>query len=265
MRRFKRIIYGLLIIYIVIGSSLYLLQERLIFLPTTLPQDYTYTFDHPFEELFLNADDGAVINAIHFKSENPKGVILYFHGNAGNLSRWGQITEFFVERQYDLLVMDYRSYGKSTGELSEQAFYNDAQLCYDHLLKDYKATEIIIYGRSLGTGMATYLASKQTPGQLILETPFYSLTHVAKYRFPLFPAKTLLKYKFPSYKYIPEVTCPITIFHGTDDRVIPYASGQRLFESITHNDKVFYTVESGGHNDLVTFESYREGITQILP
>ncbi len=247
-----------------IGASLYFLQEKLIFLPTTLPQDYTYNFSYPFEELFLKSDDGAVINAIHFKTEQPKGVILYFHGNAGDLSRWGIITEFFVEKHYDVLVMDYRTYGKSSGTLSEQALYNDAQMCYDYLLKHYQESEITIYGRSIGTGMATHLASGNQPNRLILETPFYSLSDVAKHRFPVFPVKKILRYNFSSYQYIQDVKCPIIIFHGTEDNVIPYASGEKLFNSIVKKEKSFFTIENGGHNNLIEFDSYRKQIQKIL-
>lgn len=247
-----------------IGTSLYFLQEKLIFLPTTLPQDFAYSFSNPFEELFLKSDDGAVINAIHFKTEKPKGVILYFHGNAGDLSRWGKITEFFVEKNYDVLVMDYRTYGKSSGTLSEQALYNDAQMCYDYLLKHYQESEITIYGRSIGTGMATHLASRNQPHRLILETPFYCLAEVAKYRFPVFPVKKLLKYNFPSYQYIQDVKCPIKIFHGTDDNIIPYASGEKLFNSIVKKEKTFFTIKKGEHNNLIEFETYRKHIQKIL-
>jgi uncharacterized protein len=264
MPKFKKAIYFLIFFYVMIGASLYFLQEKLIFLPNTLPQEYAYNFSYPFEELFLKAEDGAKINAIHFKTEKPKGVILYFHGNAGDLSRWGIITEFFVEKNYDVFVMDYRTYGKSSGTLSEQALYNDAQMCYDYLLKHYQESEITIYGRSIGTGMATYLASRNQPDRLILETPFYSLSDVAKYRFPIFPVKKMLKYNFPSYTYIQDVKCPIIIFHGTDDNIIPYASGEKLFDSIVQKKKTFFTIENGGHNNLIEFDSYRNKIQEIL-
>ena len=247
-----------------IGASLYFFQEKLIFRPTTLPQDFTFNFSNPFEELFLKAEDGAIINAIHFKTEHPKGVILYFHGNAGDLSRWGNITEFFVEKGYDVFVMDYRNYGKSTGNLSEQSLYSDAQMCYNYVLDRYAASEIIVYGRSLGTGMATYLASKNNFKQLILETPFYSLTDVARHRFSLFPTKKLLKYDFPSYKYVQEINCSISIFHGTNDSVIPYESGKKLFNFIKQEDKEFYTIENGEHNNLIEFDSYQIQIQKIL-
>ncbi|MCK5401532.1 MAG: alpha/beta hydrolase [Flavobacteriaceae bacterium] len=265
MQKFKKGIYFLIILYVMIGASLYFFQEKLIFRPTTLPQDFTFSFSNPFEELFLKTEDGATINAIHFKTEKPKGIILYFHGNAGDLSRWGIITEFFVEKGYDVFVMDYRTYGKSKGVLSEQTLYSDSQMCYNYILKHYQESEIIVYGRSLGTGMATYLASNNNPVQLILETPFYSLTDVARDRFSLFTIKKLLRYDFPSYKYIKNISCPISIFHGTEDNVIPYASGLKLFNSMNQKKKMFFTIKKGGHNNLIEFEAYQAQIQNILP
>ena len=247
-----------------IGASLYFLQEKILFLPTVLEQDYQFEFEHPFEEVFLKPSENVSINAIHFKGKAPKGVILYFHGNAGDLSRWGTIAEFFVKKNYDVFIMDYRTYGKSTGKLSEQAFYDDAQFCYYHLLKQYNENEITIYGRSLGTGIAANLASKNKPKQLVLETPYYSILDVAKHRFPIFPVEKLLKYKFPTNEFIIDVECPITIFHGTDDGIVPYSSAEKLYDVAPKDRSQFITIDGGGHNDLVEFEEYRSNIEEVL-
>lgn len=263
-RRFKRVLKFLLALYIMIGASLYFLQEKILFLPTTLSQDYQFEFRYPFEELFFETAENVSINAIHFKTENPKGVILYFHGNAGDLSRWGIVGEHFVSLNYDVLIMDYRTYGKSKGKLSEQGFYEDADYCYNYLLKSYSEDDIIVYGRSLGTGIATYLSSKHHPKQLILETPYYSILDVAKHRFPIFPVKTLLKYEFPSHEFIKTVNCPITMFHGTEDTVIPYRSAYKLKSVAPQNITRFITIEGGGHNNLISFELYKEGIKDVL-
>lgn len=246
-----------------IASVLYFFQEKLLFLPSTLEQDYQYQFNHNFEELFLQTETDATINALHFKVENPKGVILYFHGNAGDLSRWGTITEYFVDQDYDVLIMDYRTYGKSSGKLSEQAFYYDAQYCYDYLLKQYSEKDITVYGRSLGTGIASYLASKNQPKQLILETPYYSILDVAQHRFPMFPVKRLLKYHFPTFEYLPKASCSITIIHGTDDGVVPYSSSKKLSELKLQNLD-YITVDGGNHNNLIEFETYRKTIQAKL-
>ncbi len=261
-KRLRKIAIALFALYVMIGSALYFFQEKLMFLPSTLAQDYKYQFDYPFEELFLKIEDEATINALHFKAENPKGVILYFHGNAGDLSRWGKITEFFVEKRYDVLVMDYRTYGKSIGKLSEDAIYKDAQYCYDYLLERYSENEITLYGRSLGTGIASYLASKNNAKRLILETPYYSILDIAKHRFPMFPVKQLLKYRFPTFQYLPKVKCPITIIHGTEDNVVPFSSGKKLSELESEID--FFTVKGGGHNNLIEFEDYHKAIDNVL-
>ncbi len=261
-RRLKSFIVVLFGLYVMIGSALHFFQEKLLFLPTTLEQDYQYKFDYPFEELFLKTED-ATINALHFKGENPKGVILYFHGNAGDLSRWGKITEYFVTQHYDVLVMDYRTYGKSIGKLSENAFYKDAQFCYNFLVQQYLEEDITLYGRSLGTGIAANLASINQPKQLILETPYYSILDVAEQRFPMFPVKQLLKYQFPTFKYLPKTSCPITIIHGTEDKIVPYTSGKKLL-GLKLQNLDFKTVEGGNHNNLIEFEDYHVTIKTIL-
>ena len=262
-RKLRKLVVILFGLYAMIGSVLYFFQEKLLFLPTTLEQDYHYEFEYAYEELFLKTEDNATINALHFKAKKSKGVILYFHGNAGDLSRWGKITEYFVNENYDVLVMDYRTYGKSLGPLSEAAFYKDAQYCYNYLLNQYSENEIALYGRSLGTGIASYLASKNNPNQLILETPYYSILDVAEHRFPLFPLKKLLKYNFPTFQYLPKTTCPTTIIHGTNDNVVPYSSGKKLSE-LGINNLNFITVEGGDHNNLIEFEDYHKTIKNVL-
>lgn len=247
-----------------IGTSLYFLQEKLLFFPTELAQDHHYEFEYPFEELFLEPEHEVSINAIHFKVEQPKGVILYFHGNAGDLSRWGTIAEYFVSKNYDVFIMDYRTYGKSKGKLSEQAFYDDAQYCYTYLLNDYAEHDITLYGRSLGTGIATYIAANNKPKQLVLETPYYSVLDVAKHRFPIFPVAQVLKYTFPSHKFIINVDCPVTIFHGTDDRVVPYDSAEKLGKVAPQTKTNFITITGGTHNNLIEFDEYLRGIDRIL-
>lgn len=263
MKKFKKIGLRLIVIYLFIVSMLYFFQEKIIFLPSKLPQEFTYNFNRPFHEFFLDADDGARLNGIHFKVDNPKGVILYFHGNAGDLSRWGQITEFFVEKQYDIIVMDYRTYGKSTGKLSETALFTDAQLFYDYTLKYYTEDQIRVYGRSLGAAIATHTASTNNPKKLILETPFYNLLDVAQNRFPVLPVKWLLKYEFKSNLYITKVKCPMTILHGTEDTVVPYESGKKLY-TIASGEKELITVEGGEHNDLINFKAYTRNIDAVL-
>jgi len=264
MVKLKKVVLFLLSAYLLISTMLYLLQEKLIFLPSKLPSDYTYSFTQPFEEINLTAADGAVLNGIHFKQEQAEGVIVYYHGNAGDLTRWGNIALFFVEKNYDVIIMDYRTYGKSTGKLSEEALYSDGHLFYEYALKHYDESGITLYGRSLGTGIATRVASQNNPFRLILETPYYSLLDLGKTRFPYLPVQWFLKYPLKTYEYISEVSCPIAFFHGTEDRVVPYNSGLRLFNSVSVNKNTFFTIKGGRHNNLKEFQVYRDGIQEIL-
>lgn len=243
---------------------IYTLQEKLIFLPTELPNDYEFQFDNSFEELFITTDDGAVLNAIHFKAKNTKGLILYFHGNAGDLSRWGTIAEYFVNKNWDVLVMDYRTYGKSTGKISERALFSDAELFYNKALEHYKEENIIVYGRSLGCSFATYIASKNRPQQLVLETPFYNLLDVAKQRFAFLPLKSLLRYEFKNNENIRKVSSPITILHGTEDEIVPFASGSQLFELVSGGANNFVTIPGAGHNNLIDYKLFHSTIDTIL-
>jgi len=264
MRRLKQIGLIVLTLFMMASTLLYTLQEKLIFLPSKLDKNYEYPFSETFEEFFLETEDRAQLNALHFKNPNPKGVILYFHGNAGDLSRWGAIATFFVKKDFDVIIMDYRTYGKSTGNISEPRLYSDAQLFYDYALNHYPQQNIIIYGRSLGAAIATHLASRNDCRKLILETPFYNLLDVAKERFAFLPVKQLLKYDFLSNEYIKKVKSPIVIFHGTEDTIVSYTSGKKLFEAIEGNPKTLYTIENGGHNNLVDFKEYQEGIEYEL-
>ncbi len=263
-RRLKKFLIVIASLYVLVFIGLYFLQEKMIFMPDSLSQDYVYNFPQNFEEISLKTEDGATLNALHFKVENPKGVVLYFHGNAGELSRWGIVVQKFVDLQYDVLVMDFRTYGKSTGKLSQNALYNDAQLFYDYLLKSYSEDKIVVYGRSLGTTFATYVASKNNPKQLILEAPFYSLDDVAGHRFPIYPVSWFLKFHFPTYQYLKDVSCPITIFHGTDDFVVNYGNSEKLSKVKTKGKINFITISKGTHHNLDSYLVYKKTLDSIL-
>lgn len=260
------------VLFITFVSFMFLFQEKLIFAGTLLPQDHEFTFDLPFEELDFKAEDGASINALYFTVPEPEGAIIYFHGNAGDLSRWGHQAAYFTQFNYNVLIIDYRTYGKSTGEINEQKMFDDTQLPYNFLLGNttngtpaFNEEDIVIYGRSLGTSYASYLASKNNPRKLILETPFYNMLDVSKRRFPYLPfVSRLLKYKMNTNLFIKDVTCPIVIYHGTNDNVVPLESGMLLKDEIPENQVTFYTIDTGTHHNLGTFSEYQNSILKSL-
>lgn len=264
MKRLLIIGSSLLFVYILGAVLLYALQERFIFLDGELPQDHAFEFNSKFREINLTTADGAYLNAIHFAAKAPKGIIVYFHGNRGDLTRWGVIVEDYVKLNYDVLVMDYRGYGKSVGKRTMEKLLSDAELFYQYALTLYPENEVTVYGRSIGTGLASWLAGKHQPKRLILETPYYSLNTVAQRYYPIYPSKLALRYNFQSFKYLETAECPVYIFHGTADDVVPYESGKRLHESLPKGQSEFITIEGGRHKNLVEFESFNMELKRVL-
>lgn len=263
----RKLFFGIGIVaipFVIFSLFMYFIQDNILFQPDPLPTDYNYAFKQDFKEFNLTAQDSAQLNALHFYAENPKGVILYFHGNAGNLARWGHIASRYTAYNFDVIVMDYRSYGKSSGTPDQESMYSDAQLFYDYAQQEYPNCHILVYGRSLGTSVSTYLAAKNNPNALILETPFYSIKDIANTRFRYLPVQWLLKYDFPSYEYAPLVTCPSLVLHGTDDSVVPYSSGKKLHEAFEFHDTELITIPKGRHNNLAEFETFNEALANFL-
>jgi fermentation-respiration switch protein FrsA (DUF1100 family) len=250
-------------LYSLICYLLYFFQEHLIFFPQKLAIDHTFNFDGDFEEKYFHVDEETTIHALYFFAQNPKGVILYFHGNAGSLEDWGGVADGFVKLNYDVLISDFRGFGKSTGKISELGLYQDAQMLYDVLLENIDASKITVLGRSLGTGVAVDLVSKNKVKRLILETPFSSFADLAQSRFKIIPVKVLLKYSFPNKGKLKKVNCPVHILHGTNDQVIPYSHARKL-KSDLKSGWTFTNIKSGNHNNLSLFQEYWNRIESIL-
>lgn len=246
------------LLYGFVWVGFYVNQDKFIFQSETLPQDYKFTFDKKFTEYFIPTEDGHQLNALLFNTERPsvpKGLILYFHGNARNLKRWGEYATDFTSLGYDVLMVDYRGYGKSTGSPTEENLYNDAQIILKWSRTNFSYAHTIMYGRSLGAAVATHLATQSTPDLLILETPFDELTSVL-YSFPS-------RYSFDNHTMLPEVKCRKIIIHGTKDRVVPLSSALRLKPLLYEEDK-FVIIEGGGHNDLREFKEYHKVLEEVL-
>jgi len=251
------------ILFLILLLAAYFFQHRLIFFPTTLPADHEFRFNIPVDEIFLPAPEGVIAHALYFKAKDPRGAVLFFHGNAGDLSGWGSVAEPFVSHGYSVLMPDYRGYGKSIGALSEQALHEDARLALEHLQKDFPDEKIVIYGRSIGSGLAVPLAAGLPLKALVLETPYTSLMDVAKVHYPIIPADLLLRFRFNSAKAIGDVICPIHIIHGTADQVIPYELGRKLAEKAPGTVS-FHSVPNGGHNDLELYPEHQRMLDEVL-
>lgn len=245
-------------------------QEAILFRSVPLPHDHAFTSDYPFEELFFETEDKARIHAILYKAKGPsKGLVLYFHGRSGNLAEyWSLFSEDFLKRDYDFLIMDYRTFGKSTGKLTHKNLLSDAEMVYEYASTLYPPSNIIIYGRSLGTGVATYVASKHKTKMLILETPYTSIVDLAPKNLPFLPKALvafLVKYPLKTYHWIRSVTDPIEIFHGTKDAVIPYDNSIKLYFLAKEKTKVqLNTIPDGAHDSLSKHAEYQNRLDILL-
>jgi alpha-beta hydrolase superfamily lysophospholipase len=264
MKRKKlwRVLRALLIIYITGGIVLYFLQDLIIFHPKPLARDYNFNFKQPFKELNLSPDDNRNLNIVQFlPKEKSKGIVLYFHGNKINIERYAQYAPVFTKNNYEVWMIDYPGYGKSTGKRSEQTMYDDALFLYQLAIKKTSAENIILYGKSLGTGVASYLATVIPCRQLILDTPYNSMTSMTRHYVPIYPAG-LLRYSFPGFQYLKKVNAPVTIFHGTSDEVIPYSQSMKLKKELPRINLI--TVLNGKHNNLYRFPRVIQKLDSLL-
>lgn len=252
-------------IYVVISIALYYLQDYLLFKPEKLPQDFQFNYDQQeFKEYNLTTRDGAVINGLLFKpKEAPKGIVLYLKGNSKSIKGWGKFAVDFTRLGYSVLMVDYRGFGKSTGKRTQKAIKRDLQEVYNKITSLTDERNIILYGRSLGSGFATKLASINNPRLLILDAPYYSLTKVTARFMPFMPLSVLIKYPLPTYKWLKYVRCPIHIIHGTNDKLIPYKTSVKL-SKINPERTRLHTVIGGGHKDLNNFPSYHAMLEDII-
>lgn len=254
-------IFGFILIAIQISTRYW--QDIFIFRPKTLPKNFHFQADFPLEEITLTASEGGELNGLLLKNKAPKGLILYFHGNSGSLQRWEKIMEELLPLGWDILIFDYRGYGKSTGRRDEKLMFKDAHLMYDWAKEKYTPNNIIIYGRSIGSAMATYLASEVQPPKLILETPFVSMPDLFYSYYPFLPHIFSFKYQFRSDIYIQKVKCPILIFHGTKDIVVPYSQGIKLHH-LAGNKAELITFVGGNHHNCMTFPVFWGKIALFL-
>ena len=285
--RMWKVILFIVSILIISLTFLFLFQHKLIFFPQKTAANYKYKFsmDYGFKEIFFEID-GETIHALLFNSnrkdiqpkankkrkkvENKKGgikkkLVIYFHGNAGNLESWGNVAENFLDLQYDVLIYDYRSYGKSTGSLSQDSLFSDARYIYQIIKEnypEYNEENLVLYGRSIGSAIAALLASENSPGKLILESGYLSLYELARTYYPWVPA-WVIRFPLETQKYLVKVSSPIYLFHGTNDSLIDHHHSIELHKLTKERSKLIL-IPGGQHNDLEYFPEYKINLQQIL-
>ncbi len=188
-RKIYRFTIVFTLIYCSVGIALYHLQEKLLFHPKALPKDFQFKFDIPFKEVNIPMNETDTLNLIQFFPSDsvPKGVVIYFHGNKGNVTRFAQYAPNFTKQGYEVWMPDYPTYGKTTGKLTEENMYNQATEVYKLAHSKFSADSIIVYGKSLGSGVASHIAANHDCARLILETPFYSIPDLFSHYAPIYP------------------------------------------------------------------------------
>lgn len=251
---------------ILVGFSLF--QEKLLFHAEALPRDYKFNFAPSFEQIRLPVQ-GKQIHSLFFPVPTSKNLILYFHGNAGNLADWGTVAGNIASRlQSNVWIMDYPGFGLSEGRVSAEAQFEALADTFANAVSERGRFErVIIYGRSIGSGPAAYLAAhwNQNPARpplagLILETPFTSLVELVHDYAPWFPA-FLMKYRFLNREALMTYPGPILIFHGDHDEVIPFHHGEDLADALSSRGSVaFVQIPGGTHNTLFEYSEYQDSL-----
>lgn len=261
------IIIGILLLLWATGNIFTrVLQERFIFWGKPVSAHHNYTWPAHTEERLLAAPDGGRIHLAIFHPPPelaPKGLLLFFHGNTGNLERWKHVAHQFTRRGYITAIPDYRGYGKSTGPHSEAAFYNDALLVYDALLQEFPQQPVIVYGKSIGSAPACYVAAERPIRRLMLETPFYSMKDLFYTYYPWLPRLFGFKYPFENWKHLQRATCPVSMILAGKDLIVPYTCSRKLKALLKEKDE-WIRVPEGQHNDLAMYDFYREFLERNL-
>ncbi len=250
------LLYGLLLALLWWG------QERLLFLPTRLAPDYRFALERDVHERTIDVD-GARLHALHLKLPAPRGVVFFLHGNAGNLESWFVDLDVFRRANFDVFMIDYRGYGKSSGRIeSEAQLHADVRAAWDAVAPSYAGRKRVLLGRSLGSGLAATLALQVQPDLTILVSPYASMRALASEVYPWVPSSLLLRYPLATDAAVARLRTRLLLLHGERDDIIPAHHAQALKQ--VQPQARLHIVKGAGHNDLQSFDEYIGVLRQAL-
>jgi fermentation-respiration switch protein FrsA (DUF1100 family) len=246
------------ILYVFQPNFVYFPSAQLVTTPELIPLDY--------DDVSIKTEDGINLHGWYLPHKTPRATLLFLHGNGGNISHRLDSLAIFNSLGLAVLIIDYRGYGQSEGTTSEQGTYLDAEAAWQYLINEKKLTgnNIIVFGRSMGGAVATWLASQQKPRALILESTFTSVTDMGKHYYPYLPATLLTRIKYASIDRIASIDQPTLFIHSPADDIVPYALGRALFKAATE-PKEFMDIR-GTHNEgfLVSGDEYINGLDRFI-
>ncbi|MFN8266446.1 MAG: alpha/beta hydrolase [Chitinophagales bacterium] len=243
-----------------------LLEQQIIFRPKKLPQQYVFKGRFPLTEYFFDFNiegNSFQINVVHVQTVQPKGIVFFLHGTLNHIQYHLPKTDLFIENGYDVVMMDYPKYGKSKGVLTAPLLYKVVESTFIKV-RDLlpPTTAWIIAGRSLGTALASNLATKISAMALILISPYYSMPDLFQHKVKLFTFNRL-HFKLENFLYLPKVPCKSYILHGTKDKLIPISIAEKLIPFLK-SPAHFFAIEYADHFNIHEMEAYKEKIRLIL-
>ena len=266
IRKLMNVVIILLTFYLAFLITIYFMQDRMLYYPEREVVQTPLDIGLEYEEVTLQTIDNVTISGWYIPAKNEKGVLLFCHGNAGNISHRLESISIFHNLGLSVMIFDYRGYGKSEGNPSEKGTYLDAEAAWNYLVEvNQKSSDrIILFGRSLGAAIASDIALKKVPAGLILESSFLSVPDMGKKHYPWIPVKYLSKFHYSTGDKIQSITCPKLIIHSPDDEIVPFEHGKSLFEK-AGKPKEFMQIK-GGHNEgfLVSGDFYIEGLKRFV-
>jgi len=266
MRMLGSLLITATMVYLALAALLYVSQPRMIYFPVREVSVTPKAQGLEFESVSLTTEDGVTLDGWFLPAPAARGTLLFLHGNAGNISHRLDSLEIFHRLGLSTLIIDYRGYGRSDGKPSEAGTYMDAAAAWRYLVKQrgIAPNHIVVFGRSLGGAVAVWLATRETPGALILESSFTSVPDFASEIYPWLPVRWLSRFRYDAQAGLPSVTCPVLIVHSREDDIIPIEHGRRLYRA-ANAPKQFLEIH-GDHNTgfLVSREDYVAGLTRFL-
>ncbi len=263
------ILLGIAGVYGVLAGVLFFTQSRLLYYPNLPSRDLIATpgsVGLSYEPVELSTEDGLTLYGWFIPAHPARGVLLFFHGNAGNISHRLDSLKTFNDLGFATLIFDYRGFGRSQGKPSESGTYRDAEAAWRFVTEKRRvpAQDIVIFGRSLGASIAAHLAAQHKPRGLILESAFTSVPDLAASLYPFLPARWMSRFHYNTREYLKSISCPVLIVHSRHDEIIPFEHGRQLF-ALANEPKQFLELR-GGHNDgfMVSAPTYLKGLDTFL-
>lgn len=260
------LIAGPLALYLLYLAALCFLQGSIVYQPTRRLDALPSQAGLEYEDVFFPAEDGLRLHGWLIPAKPERAVVLFCHGNAGNISHRLETAAIFRHLGLTTFLFDYRGYGQSQGRPSEEGTYADALGAWRWLTgeRGVEPGRIVAWGRSLGGAVAAELAARESPAALVLESTFTSAPDLAARYYRLAPARLLCRYSYATLERLPRVRCPVLVVHSRTDEIIPFEHGQRLFEAATQ-PKGFLEI-GGSHNEgyLLSSERYAKGVNRFL-